>query len=97
MLMLIESKTEILLKIGAIIGRVHTGISTMGAIEVDADKIGGLNAIVVKTEVDNAKIDEILTRCLVADSVEEVTNSSVDEVLGTSTVETWSWEVLGAD
>ena len=95
--MLTESKTEILLKIGAILGRVHTGISTMGAIEVDANKIGELNVVVLKTEVDDAKTDEILTRCSVDGSVEEATNSSVDEVLGTSTIEPWSWEELSAD
>ena len=70
MLMLTESKTEILLKIGAILGRVHTGISTIGAIEVDVDKIGVLNVVVLKTEVDEVKIDEILTRCSVASSIE---------------------------
>ena len=90
MLTLTESKTEILLKIGAIISRVHTGISTMGAIEVDAEKIGVLSAVVLKTEVDDAKTDDILTGCSVAGSVEEVIDNSVDEVLGTSTVEAWS-------
>ena len=95
--MLTESKTKILLKIGAILSKVHTRISTMGAIEVDADEIGELNAVVLKTEVDATKTGEILTRCLVPSSVEEVTNNLVDEVLETSTVEPWSWEVLGAD
>ena len=61
MLMLTESKTKILLKIGAILGRVHTSISTIGVMEVDADKIGVLNASVLKTEVEDAKIDEELT------------------------------------
>ena len=51
MLILIESKTEILLKIGAILGRVHTGIST-----VDATV---LNASVLKTK--DAKTYEVLT------------------------------------
>ena len=96
--MLTESKTKILLKIGAILGRVHTSISTIGAIEVDADKIGVLAATVHKTEVDEDKIDEVLTECIGANSVaEEVTISLVDEVLGTSTIENWSFEVLGAD
>ena len=95
--MLTEPKTEILLKIGAILSKVHTGISTMGAIEVDADKIGELNAAMLKTEVDDAKTDDILTGCSVAGSVEEVIDSSVDEVLSTSTIEAWSWEVLDVD
>ena len=97
MLMLTESKTEILLKIGAILGRVHTGISTIGAIEVDAEKIGVLDATIHKTEVDEVKTNEVLTGCLGAGSVEEVIDSLVDEVLGTSTVEAWSWEVLDVD
>ena len=88
--MLTESKTEILLKIGAILGRVHTGISTMGAIEVDAEKIGALNVVVLKTKVDEVKTVKILTGSLVVGSVGEVIDSSVDEVLGTSTVEAWS-------
>ena len=90
--MLTESKTEILLKIGAILGRVHIGISI-----VDADKIGVLAAVVLKIEVDEVKIDEVLTGCPGAGSVEEVIDSLVDEVLGTSTVEAWSWEVLSVD
>ena len=95
--MITESKTEILLKIGAILGRVHTGISTVGAKKVDAGKIGVLDATVHKTEVDEVKTDEVLTVCLGAGSVEEVIENSIDEVLCTSTVEAWSWEVLGAD
>ena len=67
MLTLTESKTEILLKIGAILGKVHTGVSTIdgvAAIEVDTDKIGVLVAIVHKTKVDEEKIDEVLTECI---------------------------------
>ena len=88
--MLTESKTEILLKIGAILGRVHTGISTIGAIEVDADKVGLLATIVLETEVDEVKIDEVLTICPGDGSVEEVIENLIDEVLGTSTIEAWS-------
>ena len=99
--MLTESKTEILLKIHATLSKVYTGVSTIdgvAAIEVDTEKIGVLVAIVHKTKVDVDKIDEVLTGCLGADSVEEeVTVNSVDEVLGTSIVEAWSWEVLGED
>ena len=54
MLILTESKTKILLKIGAIIGKVHTGISTVDGTE----KIVVLNASVIKTEVEDAKINE---------------------------------------
>ena len=56
MLILTESKTEILLKIGAILGKVHTGISTIDA----TDKIGVLNASILKTK--DAKTDEVLTK-----------------------------------
>ena len=88
--MLTKSKSEILLKIGAIPDRVHTGISTIGAIEVDADKIGVLNATMLKTKVDEVKTIEILIGSSMVDLVEEGTNNSVDEVLGTSIVEPWS-------
>ena len=97
--MLTESKTEILLKIGAKLDKVYTRVSTIdgvAAIEVDTDKIGVLVATVHKTEVDVDKTDEVLNGCPEAGSVEEVTVSSVDEVLGTSIIEAWSWEVLGA-
>ena len=95
--MLTESKTKILIKIGAILNKVHTGISTMGAIEVDANKIGVLNVVVLETKVDDVKTDEILTMSPEAGLVEEVIDNLVDEVLGTSTLEPWSWEVLGED
>ena len=45
MLTLTESKIEILLKIGEMLGNVHTGISIVVAL----DKIGVLNAPVLKT------------------------------------------------
>ena len=57
-------KTETLLKIGAILGKVHIGVSTIdgvAAIEVDIDKIGVHIAIELKIEVEEAKTDEILT------------------------------------
>ena len=57
--MLTESKTEILLKIGTILTIVHIGISTIDAIELDADKIGVLIATIHKTEVDEVKNDEV--------------------------------------
>ena len=57
MLMLTESKTRRLLKIGAIRGKVHIGISIVDA----TDEIEVLNASVVKIEVEDAKTDEILT------------------------------------
>ena len=53
MLILTESKTEILLKIGAILGKVHTGISIVDA----TDEIEVFNASVVKIEVEDAKND----------------------------------------
>ena len=101
--MLTESKTEILVKIGATLSKVYTGVSTIdgvAAIEVDTDKIGVPIATILKTEVDEDKIVEktkVLTECPRASLVEEVIVSSVDEVLGTSTVDTRSWEVLGVD
>ena len=55
MLILIESKTEILLKIGAILDNVHTRMSTVDVL----DKIGVLNSLVLKT--GNAKTVEVLT------------------------------------
>ena len=100
MLTLTESKAKMLLKIGAILGRVYIGVSTIdgvAAIEVDTNKIGVLNADVLKTEVEDAKTDEILTVCPGAGSVEELTVSSVDEVVDTSIVEAWSWDVLCTD
>ena len=82
--MLTESKTEILLKIGATLGKVYTRVSTVdgvAAIEVDTEKIGVLATIVHKIEVDVDKTDEVLTQCTRADSVEEeVIVSSVDIV-----------------
>ena len=83
--MLTKSKTKILLKIGAILIRVHTGISI-----VDANKTGALATTIHKTKVDEVKTDEVLTGCPGAGSIEEVTNNSIDEVLGTSTVESWT-------
>ena len=71
---LTESKTEILLKNGATLSRVHTGVSTIddvADVEVDTDKI------VKQTEV----LIEHAGASLVA---EEVIVSSVDEVLDTS-------------
>ena len=46
-----------LLKIGVILDKVHTSISTVDGTE----KIGVLNASILKTEVEDAKIDEELT------------------------------------
>ena len=111
-----ESKTEILLKNGVILDRVHTGVSIivdMADVAVDTDeteKIGVLTEEVTDTsvlkieeltEVDVDKIveqTEVLTECTGASSVaEEVTISSVDEVLNTSTIESCSWEVLGVE
>ena len=93
--MLTESKTEILLKICATLGKVYIGVSTIdgvAAIEVDTDKIGVLVAAIHKTEVDEDKIieePERLTECPGARSIaEELTVSLVDEVLGTSIVDT---------
>ena len=77
--MLTEFKTEILLKIGAILGKVHIGISTVDA----TDKIRVLNAPIFK-------IDEENTGYPGDDSVEEATDNSGDEVLSTSMVEAWS-------
>ena len=64
MLTLTKSKAKMLLKIGAMLGRVYTGVSRIdgvAAIEVDTEKIGVLIAVVLKTEVEDAKTDEILT------------------------------------
>ena len=55
MLTLTESKTEILLQIGAILGKVHTGISIVDA----TNKIGMLNAPILKT--GEVKTVEVLT------------------------------------
>ena len=55
MLMLTESKTEMLLKIGEILGNVHTGVSTV----VATDKIGVLNSHVLK--IGEVKIFEVHT------------------------------------
>ena len=93
MLTLTKSKAKMLLKIGAMLGRVYTGVSRIdgvAAIEVDTEKIGVLIAAVLKTEVEDAKIDEILTECPAAGLVEELIVSSVDEVGYTSTIEAWS-------
>ena len=92
--MLTKSKTEILLKNGAIIDRVHTGVSTIDEIaivEVDTDKTRILDDVVFKTEIDEDKIVEetnVLIECLGVGSIEEVIINSVDEVLGTSTTDT---------
>ena len=58
MLILTESKIEMLLKIGEIPGKVHTGTSTVDG----TDKIGVLNASVLKTEVEEltfSSVDEV--------------------------------------
>ena len=107
----IESKTEILLKTDVTLDRVHIGVSMIVNVSVDTDKTDKIGILteevtdnfVLKieelTEVDVDKIVEqtkVLTKCTVVSSVaEEVTISSVDEVLDTSTVESCSWEVLG--
>ena len=107
--MLTESKTEILLKNGATLDRVHTGVYTIDDIadvSVDTDKIDRIGVLTEEvidtsvfkieelTEVDVEKIveqTEVLKECMGVSSVaEEVTVSSVDEVLGTSSIETWS-------
>ena len=93
MLILTESKTEMLLKIGEIPGKVHTGTSTVDG----TDKIGVLNASILKTEVEDAKIDEVLIGRTGSKSIKELTFSSVDEATCISIVGTWSWEVLGED
>ena len=110
--MLAKSKTEILLKNGATLDRVHTGISTIDGVAnvaVDTDKtdkaevLTGASVLKIEelTKVDVDKIveqTEVLTECTGASSVaEEVTISSVDEVLNTSTIESCSWEVLGVE
>ena len=108
-----ESKTEILLKTGVILDRVHTGVSIIDDVAVDTDKIEKIGVLtkevtdtsVLKieelTKVDVDKIIEqtkVLIECIGASSVvEEVTISLVDEVLDTSTVESCSWEVLGVE
>ena len=56
MLTLTESKTEMLLKIGEILGRVHTGIFTVDVLE----KIGVLNSPALK--IEKLKIVEVHTR-----------------------------------
>ena len=51
MLTLTESKAEMLLKIGAMLNRVYTRVSTIdgvAAIEVDTEKIGVLNLLYSK-------------------------------------------------
>ena len=53
--MLTESKIEMLLKIGEILGNVHTGISIVDA----TDKIGVLNSPVLK--IGEVKIVEVHT------------------------------------
>ena len=55
MLILIESKTEMLLKIGEMLGKVHTGMSTVDVL----DKIGVLNSHVLK--IGEVKIVEVHT------------------------------------
>ena len=102
--MLTKSKTEMPLNNGAKLHRVRMGVSTIDEIdvvEVDTDKIGILTKVVLKIVVDVDKIVEqtkVLIEYARASLVdEEVTDNLVDEVLDTSIVGTWSWEVFDAD
>ena len=70
--MLIESKTEILLKNGATLDRVHTGVSTIDDIAnvvVDTDKIDKIG-VLTKVVID-ASIPKI----------EELTEVDVDKIV----------------
>ena len=94
MLMLKESKTDTALKMGETLGKVHTGIYDIDA----AVKTGVLNAPELKiVEVkivgvltDSVMADSVMAGSVMEDSVEELVINSVNEVTGSSTVETRS-------
>ena len=98
--MLTESKTEILLKIGATLDRVPIEVSILNEIvdvEVDTDNLDvEKTKILSRTEKIVEKIGTLTTldnetRIKGTSSVaKEVTISLVDEVVDTSIVETWS-------
>ena len=104
---LTKSKTEILLKNGAILDRVPIEVSILDEIadvEVDTD-----NSNVDKTKLlTGAKkiIEQIVVLTIHGDEIgvegaslvaKEVTINLTDEVVDTSIVFSWSWEVVGED
>ena len=105
--MLTESKTEILPKIGATLGKIPIEVSILNEIagvevdtnNFDVDKIevlSGTDKIVEQIGVLTMQDDE--TRGEGASLVaEEVTISLADEVFNTSIEVAWSWEVVGVD
>ena len=105
--MLTESKTKKLPKIGATLSRVPIEVSIMDEVadveintdnsEVDKTEVlSGTDIIVEQAEVLTIQDDEIGVE---GDSsiAKEVTIILEDEVVDTSIVISWSWEVVGVD